>query len=216
MQDYWRKAELDHIFLIVHDELHARFLMDQAGLRVNYSRVHRGQGTRNICACLDDIFIEVLWPDGSEVSTETKQATLADRCNGIGLPVGISWRGLSPFEASANGTVPYFAPFLPSGVCIPIASDSLDLSLPFVFQTPGGTPPIDRTDSLVGERQLPDLATLGKCELSVRDAKRIQEFLAPFEKIEVREGVPTMKLELLRPDGSIGKIISWSVPEYDQ
>ncbi len=94
------KAELDHIFLIVRDETQAHSMMDQAGLRVNYSRVHPGQGTRNICACLDDVFIELLWSDGSEVSPETRQVTLDDRCNGRGSPLGVSWRGTSPFDAS--------------------------------------------------------------------------------------------------------------------
>lgn len=210
------KAELDHIFLIVQDETQARSMMDQAGLRVNYSRVHPGQGTRNICACLDDVFIELLWSDGSEVSDATRQITLDDRCSGLGSPVGISWRGSSPFDVSDGGTVPYFAPFLPAGVSIPVASASLDLTLPFVFQSPGSTPPIERTDGLVGKRQSPELATLGKCKLLVRDAKRIQGFLAPFEKVEVQEGTPTMRLELMRFDGSIGKVVSWALPYCEE
>lgn len=210
------KAELDHIFLIVRDEAQARSMMDQAGLRVNYSRVHPGQGTRNICACLDDVFIELLWSDGSEVSQATMQVTLNDRCNGLGSPVGISWRRKSPFDDSDGGTVPYFAPFLPAGVSIPVASKSLDLALPFVFQTPGGTPPIERTDGLVGDRQSPELATLGKCKLLVRDPKQIRDFLAPFEKIEVQEGAPTLRFELLRPGGSIGKVFSWALSERVQ
>ncbi len=92
----------------------------------------------------------------------------------------------------------------------------MDLSLPFVFRTPGGTPPIERADGLVGDRQSPELATLGKCELSVGEPSLIQELLARFEKIVVQKGAPTIMLELLRPDGSIGKVVRWALPERKQ
>lgn len=53
-------AELDHLFLLVSDEQTAIAMMEDSGLRVNYRRVHPGQGTSNLCACLDDVFIELL------------------------------------------------------------------------------------------------------------------------------------------------------------
>lgn len=208
------RAELDHIFVVVEDESQARSMMDQAGLRVNYSRVHPGQGTRNICACLDDVFIELLWADGSEISPATEQITLAQRFRGRGYPVGISWRGSSPFGSSNISTIKYFAPFLPAGVSIPVMSDSLDLSLPFVFQTPGGTPPIERTDGLAGDRQSPNLCTLGKCKLYVPDAERVRKLMAPFEKIEVGEGPPSIRFELLGPEGLTRKAFNWDFPKY--
>ena len=60
--------ELDHLFLFVSSEATARQMMDDAGLRVNYSLSHPGQGTRNLCACLDDVFLELIWLDGSPIS----------------------------------------------------------------------------------------------------------------------------------------------------
>ena len=65
------QAEVDHIFLFVSGEARAREMMEAARLRVNYSRAHPGQGTRNLCACLDDVFLELLWLDGSEILPES-------------------------------------------------------------------------------------------------------------------------------------------------
>lgn len=204
-------AELDHLFLIVSDEQTAREMMDQAGFRINYSRVHPGQGTRNFCACLDDIFLELLWFDGTEVSDQTEAITIGARGRGQGLPFGVSWRGLSPYENEKRGIIPYFAPFLPEGVSIPVAAESLDSTLPFVFRTPGGTPPIERNDGLVGERQAPNLATLGLCEMFVPNVAKVRNLLSPFSKIVVRRGQPALRFSLLRPDGSVGKTVEWPV-----
>jgi len=204
-------AELDHLFLIVPDEKTATNMMEDAGLRVNYRRVHPGQGTSNLCACLDDVFIELLWLDGSEISDETEAITLSSRARGEGSPIGISWRGSSPFESQKGGTTPYYAPFLPKGVHIPVATASLDPSLPFVFRTPGGAPPIKRTDGLVGERQVPELATLGCCEIMVPNADSVREFLTAFDRISVRSGEPAVRLTLLRGDGTVGVVVDWAL-----
>lgn len=204
-------AELDHLFVIVPDEKSAVAMMEDAGLRGNYQRVHPGQGTSNLCACLDDVFIELLWLDGSEISDETEAITLSSRARGKGSAIGVSWRGLSPFENQNGGTTPYFAPFLPEGVNIPVATASLDPSLPFVFRTPGGIPPIKRTDGLVGDRQAPELATLGCCEIVVPNADSVRELLAPFESISVQSGNSALKLTLLRPDGTVGRRVDWAL-----
>lgn len=206
-----RKAELDHLFLFVPNETTARSMMDAAGLRVNYSRAHPGQGTRNLCACLDDVFLELLWLDGSEISAETERITLGARARGEGSPVGVSWRSTAVFQNDQNGTVPYTAPFLPTGITIPVAALSLDPSLPFVFQTPGGTPPIDRTDGLVGTRQAPELATMGSCNLRLPDPAAASTLMSPFENITVSKGTPALQIELLRPDGTVGRSVEWSV-----
>lgn len=110
-----------------------------------------------------------------------------------------------------GGMTPYFAPFLPEVVNIPVATASLDPSLPFLFRTPGGTPPIQRTDGLVGGRQAPELAILSHCELVVPNADCIREFLAPFDAIGVRSGDPALKLTLLRPDETVGLNLDWAI-----
>ncbi len=141
---------LDHIFLMVSGEEEAARMMEAAGLRVNYARRHPGQGTQNLCACLDDMFIELLWADGTEISEESERISLGARCRGQGSRLGVSWRGLAP-----EGCDAYAAPFLPEGVNIPVLSKSLRPDMPFVFQTPGGAPPVDRDPTLVGDRQQP-------------------------------------------------------------
>ena len=105
---------LDHVFMIVADEARARAQMEADGLRVNYARPHPGQGTANLCACLDDVFLELLWFDGSPMSDATKEIGLADRATG-GSRFGIAWRGEPAVE-----TVPYQAPFLPPERSIPV------------------------------------------------------------------------------------------------
>lgn len=203
------RAELDHLFLFVPDEETAQSMMARAGLRVNYARAHPGQGTRNLCACLDDVFLELLWLDGSPISDESERITLGLRGRGTGSPLGISWRGLSPFEEDASGVEPYRAPFLPSGASIPVARASLDPSVPFVFRTPGGVPPIERTDGLAGDRQAPDLTTLAKCTVFVQNPEIAREVLAPFDRLTIDKGAPGFRLHALRPDGVIGRTIDW-------
>lgn len=198
--------ELDHIFLFVPDERCASEMMANARLRVNYSRSHEGQGTRNLCACLDDTFLELLWLDGSEVSSESERITLGARGRGEGSPIGVAWRG----EAPGIECEPYAAPFFPHGKTIPVARASLDLNLPFVFRTPDGTKPIDRTDGLVGTRQSSELATLGHCELLVPNPEHVAALLADFSRMSVKEGSPGLHMTLLDANGRIGRTITWT------
>jgi hypothetical protein len=198
------QLELDHIFLFVRDEHHAREMIAQAGLRVNYSRIHKGQGTRNICACLDDMFLELLWLDGSVAANECEAITLTARGRGEGSPIGVSWRGECNLDC-----VGYKAPFLPEGGTIPVARASLDPDMPFVFRTPGGIRPIDRTDGLVGNRQSPDLTVLGYCEISVPNPGPVAALLAGFDRITVCEGRPGLNLILLDQHGQSGREFKW-------
>lgn len=198
------RVELDHIFFFVPHELRAREMMAKAGLRVNYSRIHKGQGTRNVCACLDDMFLELLWLDGSDTAKECEEITLAARGRGEGSPIGVSWRGECELDC-----VDYKAPFLPEGVTIPVARASLDPNMPFVFRTPGGIRPIDRTDGLVGNRQSPDLTVLGRCEITVPNPAPVAELLAGFDHITVSEGHPSLNLILLDRNGRTGRAFKW-------
>jgi Glyoxalase-like domain len=197
-------TELDHLFLFVPSELCAREMMATAGLRVSYARVHKGQGTRNLCASLDDIFLELLWLDGSDISTESDKITLAARGRGEGSPIGVSWRGECELDC-----VEYAAPFLPAGVTIPVARASLDPELPFVFRTPGGTRPINRTDGLVGNRQSPELTVLGHCEILVPNPESVAVLLKSFDRVTVREGTPSFNLSLLDANGRAGREFTW-------
>ncbi len=120
------------------------------GFRVNYSRAPPGTRNAQSLCRLDDVFFELLWLDGSPVSAETERIGLAARGRGEWFPIGVSWRGPTTLE-----TVPYAAPFLPNGRVIHMAVASLNTNVPFVFQSPGGIPPINRSDGLPGDRQRP-------------------------------------------------------------
>lgn len=199
--------ELDHLFLFVPDERTARMMMADAGLRVNYSRGHPGQGTRNLCACLDDVFLELLWLDGTDISLATEQIGLADRGRGQGSPIGVSWRGSTDLV-----TREYAAPFLPKGNSIPVAVASKDLSLPFVFQTPGGVPPIERTDGLPGDRQRPNLTKLGACELRLPNPEKATSLVENFDAITLTEGPAGMRVTVLDKKGRTACKIAWDAP----
>lgn len=198
------ERELDHIFLFVKDEAEAARMMQDAGLRVNYARQHPGQGTSNLCACLDDVFLELIWADGSAVSEESARISLGARCRGKGAPLGISWRGTPP-----TGCAAYAAPFLPTGVTIPVLAQSLSPEMPFIFQTPGGAPPVDRDPALVGERQQPRLERLGACTLWLEDPQACNLVTSTVPGIQVQIGAPRLQLTLLAPDGSVGQQIDW-------
>lgn len=201
------RVEIDHIFLFTRDEAQARTMMQEAGLVVNYSRVHPGQGTTNVCACLEDMFLELLWLDGSAISAESERITLGLRGRGEGSPIGISWRG----DDHDLATEPYAAPFLPAGMTIPVSPASLDPKQPFVFKTPGGTPPSLRNDDLAGNRQLPRFAGLANCTISAPNPDECARMLAPFEDVQVVAGPDGMRFTLIDPEGHECREVAWQV-----
>ena len=85
--------DLDHVFLFVPSRACAERRFAAAGLRATFSRVHPGQGTTNLCAFLDDMFIELLWLDGSAPSQATQDLGLIDRARGQGIAPGIGLAG---------------------------------------------------------------------------------------------------------------------------
>lgn len=197
--------ELDHVFLFVESRTVAEKMMDDAGLRVNYSRSHPGQGTTNLCASLDDVFLELLWLDGSPISEESERVTLGERGRGKGMPFGIAWRGDYSMKTDR-----YAAPFLPHGMSIPIAHASKDLTVPFVFESPGGVPPIRRQDGLVGERQRPFYTTLQSCRVQLQVPGPTRQLLSGFDKISVEQGADDRIEFVLQGDsGHANKSIVW-------
>lgn len=196
--------DLDHIFLFVKDEATAREMLDHAGLRVTYSRAHPGQGTRNLCACLDDMYFELLWWDGSPIAHESEAIGLGARGRGDGSPFGLAWRGAAEIDCIA-----YAAPFLPPGVTIPVAKASLDRRLPFVFQSPGGIPPINGDRDLVGQRQQPTYGRLEAVTIALPCANELPAFMHRFERITFVSGHPSIEATLSTPPGSGSHRFGW-------
>ena len=199
--------ELDHLFLFAPNADAAADMLAAAGLRPNFTRVHPGQGTTNICAYFDNAFLEILWLDGTVMSAPSRDLGLYARGMGRGSPLGISWRGEASFDQ-----VPYHAPYLPAGVSIPIAKDSLPVSRPLLFQSPGGTAPRDRPDGPGGQRQLPELGTIGACRLYDPEPEVIRSHLKSMKDVEVLDGQAGLELDLMATNGDHVRTLRWVFP----
>lgn len=139
---------IDHIFMLVDPGGPEIAQMTELGLLETYRRVHTGQGTRNICYCFDNMFLELLWVDDPKAarSPTIKRTGLYERASWRSqevCPFGIAWR------TPASGTEPeiltwaFSPPYLPAGMTIDVAEDSDDLRQPMMFRSPGSAPPID-------------------------------------------------------------------------
>ena len=153
------------------------------------------------------MFLELIWLDGSTISAESERITLGLRGRGDGSPIGISWRG----DGHEGASEPYAAPFLPAGMSIPVSPESLDPDLPFVFKTPGGTPPSMRNDDLVGHRQLPRYAALANCTISAPNPDQCARLLAPFPDVNVVAGHHGLRFTLTDPQGNECREVAWQV-----
>lgn len=195
--------ELDHIFLIVPDRDAARRMLDDAGLVANYSRHHTGQGTSNLCACLDDMYIELLWFDGSPISSETENISLALRQpSDSNCQIGVSWRGDCNVDK-----INYMAPF---GLTVPVLRASQNPALPFVFQSPGTKPPDEQSDPRYAERQYPRFSSLKICRIGLEVRSGIDVILNNFTKIEVEHtDREFIEFEIHRADDTQTQIIRW-------
>ena len=60
---------LDHLFVCVADPSRAQAEAKAAGLVETHRRVHRGQGTANVCFRFSRVYIEFLWEhDATELA----------------------------------------------------------------------------------------------------------------------------------------------------
>jgi len=193
-----KKAELDHVVMFVESEEKARAKALEAGLKINASRSHKGQGTSNICAFLDDMFIEFIWLDGTPICQESERVTIGERGRGAGLPLGVSWRGDFSVECS-----PYRAPYLPDGVSIPVLQASLDIAMPLVFGSPFGVPPAERTGDRFAIRQLPNVTALHNIKIGLKNPDPVSGALNGIEKSNWSETLTKMwKLQLWTIQGT--------------
>ena len=146
-------TELCHLFVFVDDRAVALAALDTCGLAESFRRTHDGQGTANVCACFDNAYLELLWPEdqGALASVSVARTRLAERSR---------WRetGASPFGIGLRGRIPfptweYRPPYLPEDVGIAIALGSEDPRQPFLFRSPGAARPDQWTDGRAGQRQ---------------------------------------------------------------
>lgn len=206
-----RNWAIDHVFVFV-DEDDGVPAMQRLGFAENYRRRHTGQGTANACYCFDNAYLELLWPvDAAELASPAVSPTgLAERADWRrtgACPFGIALRPVGGLVDENAEALPldhwaYEAPFLPEGMSLPVADFSRDHRLPFVFRSPGGTPPIDWTDDRAGERQRPaGWRQIDRVGLTLPDDAAVPDGLAALAEagvIDLRSGAgPAMTLDLV-------------------
>ena len=139
---------IDHVFMFIEADGPEISHLASLGLVETYRRVHSGQGTRNICYCFDNMFLELLWVDDRDAlrSKAVERTALFERSlwqtNGK-CPFGIGLRrsqNESPFSFPSWDFRP---PYLPAGMSIPVAIDSEDPIQPLIFESPGTTAPTE-------------------------------------------------------------------------
>ena len=203
---------LDHVFVTVDargsDAAHLRAL----GLEPSYSRTHPGQGSANLCFCLDNAYLELLWltdlaeADGCVLARTAWRARLdAHAGSGEASPFGIAIR---PADPDADTEMPFrswrYRPgYLPPGTSIRIARASDDPRLPFLFRSPGNTGPMDWTDGR--GRALQRAAGLARIEVVAlripgpRDAA-LARALAPLDWLGLFWGSEEHGMDLILSD----------------
>lgn len=133
--------DLCHVFTFVDDAHAAEAALSRLGLVESFRRRHPGQGTANLCACFDNAYLELLWPeDEAELGTvQIVRTRLAERAR---------WRdtGACPFGIALRGRMPvpfweYRPPYLAAGQGIAVALASEDPRQPFLFRSPGNARP---------------------------------------------------------------------------
>ncbi|MCC5627761.1 VOC family protein [Nostoc sphaeroides CHAB 2801] len=153
------QLELDHIFVCVEPEAVVADLLTDFGLTEGSRRIHRGQGTANVCFSFENAYLELLWLfDTNEIQSPVVRATgLWERCRWQetqACPFGISFRlTASDLREMPFSTWDYYATYLPPRASIPIATNSDNLSEPLIFISPTTRKPtnypLERRPSLV-------------------------------------------------------------------
>lgn len=208
---------LDHMIMMAPatrvEEL--RHVFARAGLTESCRRRHNGNGTSSFFYCFDNCFLELLWVcDRDEARTgPASDLRTPDRCESDDpaiLPYAIALRN----APDGNGTMPFAAfEYQPEqGDQGPklIAEVSRNLSQPLIFRALRAKPPIEWTDGLEGERQIPggySKVTEWRLELpaghkvgpelgQLADAGLLKVLEAPSER-------PRLSAVLRRLDGSL-------------
>lgn len=202
--------ELCHVFVFVSDRAAAEQSLAALGLVASFARRHPGQGTANLCACFDNAYLEMLWPEDAAalVSAPVARTRLAERA---------CWResGASPFGIGLRGKLPfpsweYRPPFLPDDRTIAVALSSDDPRQPFIFRSPGEARPDCWNDGLAGSRQqaagLRDIVGL-RLDLPVTPAPALKT-LAERRFLTVAPAVThRLELTITHQDGGCRRLV---------
>jgi hypothetical protein len=133
--------ELDHVFLCTVAPEADEIILAEFGLRFTERRIHKGQGTANVCALFENAFLQLLYADDMKVlrSDLVKPLGLRERIRWgetNACPIGICFRVATENLAAESwpfATWEYKANFLPSGVIIPVATPRYVFNESLVF-----------------------------------------------------------------------------------
>lgn len=149
-------TQIDHIFIFPRSLGGLQQRLQNAGLQPSFRRRHPGQGTANICYCFDNMYLELLWITNAaaRLNPHVARTALIERGTGTmsACPVGIAWRN-GPGRPLDMETWNYAAPFLPAGSSIAVACESESPEAPFLFRSPGTSPPSEWSDARQGNLQ---------------------------------------------------------------
>ena len=147
---------IDHVFVFPSDLERLRHRLEGVGLEPSFERDHPGQGTANVCYCFDNLYLELLWVKdaAARLNPHVARTALIERGTGAmsACPVGIAWRD-GPGRPLDLKTWNYAAPFLPAGSSIDVAIESESPQAPFLFRSPGTSPPSEWSDGRQGNLQ---------------------------------------------------------------
>ncbi len=201
--------EIDHVFLVAICQDVQISQMAQAGFRESYRRTHPGQGTRNVCYCFDNMFVELLWVhDIREACSALAERTQlhARATDSKACPFGIAYRN-GDLQAP---TWSYSPPYLPDGMAIQIACDSDDLQQPLMFRSPGNSTPIAVTSEKRGclQREV-GITKIIQLEFCIPNATAVSKSLkeisdASILQLKVADAF-SMRLTYERLNGSVGE-----------
>ena len=138
--------ELDHVFVMVEKNGPEADRLEQIGLTETYRRTHKGQGTANICYCFENLFLELLWIENeteacSNLIARTGLYNRSKWRSNKSNPFGLAWREEDDEHLTSRPIWEFTPPYLPAGMSIPVSIDSDDLKQPFMFRSPGTSPP---------------------------------------------------------------------------
>jgi hypothetical protein len=146
--------ELCHVVWLVSPGAPERAGLVALGLVPSFERVHPGQGTRNVCFCFDNAYLEVLWiEDARAAATMASRLRLLERVERRpldSLPFGFAIRTDRELPFA---TWDYRPPFLAPGKAFAVATDSEDTRQPLIFRPPDSARPDAWTDGRAGARQ---------------------------------------------------------------
>jgi Glyoxalase-like domain len=157
--------ELDHVFLACPDAATPQKALSDLGIALVDGRIHRGQGTTNVCAFFENAFFELLLPFSDEElrSESVVPLGLRERISWHetgACPFGICFRPAGPLTEQYMPPVewwPYSAAYLPEGESIPIVTPRNSFFEPLVFLLTRVRTPPPASEHLGARRNLTEV-----------------------------------------------------------